>query len=264
MRGKSSPALFELIQPAGPGVRPGAPASGRDASAAPSVTEPSPEARRAPEDRAGARRWVTESATAPGSTTRFLGLPVSGALVLTGGVIALCVIIWAVAFSLGWRRGEERALSDLGLGGQPSAPVREPSVGDIPANNGLIVPGPAAVPGSPAGPLAGDPRVPGLNYLVIATLDPPSAERLREVLGQGGVQAFTVPLQGVDPNRSSGNNPPLVMVYASLGLTGAEIRAQVPAMKELEDNVARLGQRWKREFKGTTDFSDRWWKKYTP
>lgn len=260
MRGKGAPALFELIREK----------SRQEPATPPAAAPPEPLAEEpAPVVRPAGRPWWTASAPDDGSgLDRRVTLPVSALLLGVAAILIGLTIVWTTGYNLGWNRGEARAVKDLGADPGAGAEVRDPLNADIPVNPGLLgsnstVPAPARpVPAPSPGPTpTGDPRQPGLNYYLLATLDRLEAQRCADFLGANGLPALTV---AVDPKGPSGNNPPRFEVYVARGISRTEYSERSAARREVETTARRLGERWKREFKSSTDFSDAYWKKHAP
>lgn len=221
--------------------------------------------------RPAGRPWWTSSGRDDGSgLDRQITLPVSAMLLGVAAILIGLILVWTTGYNLGWNRGEARAVKDLGADAGAGAPVRDPLNPDIPVNPGLLgtgspAPGPSrAVPAPAPVPAAGaaqDPRQPGLNYYLLATLDRLEAQRCADFLTTNGLAAIAVP---VDPKAPSGNNPPRFEVYVARGINRTEYSERTAARRDVEAAAARLGARWKREFKSSTDFSDAYWKKHAP
>jgi len=89
----------------------------------------------------------------------------------------------------------------------------------------------------------GDPREDGLNYFVLVRDLPTEGERLVSWLAERGVPAMTEPV-------SNG----LVKVVVLQGVPGDQASsAQTLAFKQ---HLRELGARWKRDHRGSSDFSD--------
>ncbi len=137
----------------------------------------------------------------------------------------------------------------------PVEPARlEPSTANRPDPQGSRTP-PAVTPGP-----GGDLREAGKNYLHLAgQLDRTTADRMAKFLGENGLPALVV---GVDKNERPSNNPAFYIVVAAKGLPSSEFNASTKG--PLEEQVQRLGKRWKTEQKGWSDLSDRYWRKHAP
>lgn len=126
-----------------------------------------------------------------------------------------------------------------------------------PANRNEGATPPAATPASGPG---GDLREAGKNYLHLAgQLDQATAGRMAKFLGENGLPALVI---GVDKNERPSNNPAFYIVVAAKGLASSEFNASTKG--PLEEQVQRLGKRWKSEQKGWSDLSDRYWRKHAP
>ena len=109
-----------------------------------------------------------------------------------------------------------------------------------------------------------DPREIGLNYLYLPIVNRTEAERMVKFLATNSLDAIAVPLK-VDRKGSKGNNPPptdaLYRVVFRRGLTGEEYSRGDAAKQTMQAAAIRLGQVWKRDNRGTTDFSGYSWEK---
>ena len=259
MRGKG-PALFELMRA---GKQP--PRETRPPGSVPVPSEPQQSGNDAggPALRAGtetpepvifadsaAERRATQ---APFTLDRPLTIPMSAILLAAGGVLTLLVLVWVIGYRTGWTGGESQAVRDLG----DTAPGVEDPLKQPPLNPNLL----AAPSANPPTARPGDPRQAGLNYLRLAILKQSDAERAAEFLSRNGLPAFAIP---VDRPGAPSKNPGLYVVYASQGVTRDELKAHVDAMEQTDAAAARLGPRWKKEFRSATDFADRYWDKYVP
>ncbi len=183
-------------------------------------------------------------------------------LLAGAGVIALCVLTWSAAYEAGKSEAKDERARELRL---QSSGVSDPLNSDLPLNTGLVKQAPApapaiAAPGAaPTQANTGDPREPGKNYLQLITTDRREAEGIVKFLGENGVAAFMI---GVDGGGSTAKNPARFTVLASRGITREELQARVPARTELEQAIDRLGRIWKGERRGSTDFSGKIWSKH--
>jgi hypothetical protein len=263
---RSTPALFEVLGGATVGRRTGA-------SAPPPPPRPivvnapdtRPEAAEAPSP-LPREPWADEPASPRGlGLQRRFNISISIMLLAAAGVIGLSVLTWSAAYEAGKSEAKAEAARELRLQSSGSA-VRDPLNSDLPLNPGLVkqasVPAPApggstTVPPSPAH--GGDPREAGKNYLQLITTDRREAEGIVKFLGENGVAAFMI---GVDGGGSTAKNPARFTVLASRGITREELQARVPARTELEQAIDRLGKVWKGERRGSTDFSGKIWSKH--
>ncbi len=200
---------------------------------------------------------------------RRFSVSMSAMLLAAAGVIALCVLAWSTAYEAGRSEAEAQAARELRL--QSGSPVSDPLNSDLPLNTGLVKQSPTttgapATAPAPAPPpptqarASGDPREVGKNYLQLITTDRSEAEGIVKFLVENGVPAFMVP---VDRPGSMAKNPARFSVFASHGLTRDEFVARVPARNQLDAEVDRLGKIWKRDHRGSTDFSGKYWNKFT-
>ncbi len=112
----------------------------------------------------------------------------------------------------------------------------------------------AGVMGS-SGYLSEDPRVPGLNYLVLATLSTEQAADAISFMFSQGVDVIGVPV--VDSGRSAANNPSLYTLYSlGVAIPGNQWSAMSVQRNQHQRLIADLGARWQRERRGASDFSE--------
>jgi hypothetical protein len=106
-----------------------------------------------------------------------------------------------------------------------------------------------------------DQREESLNYLHLAYVSQTEAEDAISFLAQNGLDTFAL---YVDPQQVRGNNfSPTrpFKLYASKGITSDEYSKKMTAKTNVEAAVARLGPRWQKERKGSSNFSKPAWEK---
>ncbi len=108
-----------------------------------------------------------------------------------------------------------------------------------------------------------DPRTPGLNYLVLATVPEDEAVRAVRFLADHGHNAVGVPATEVDRRGGSAKDSRYRLVVLT-GITAAEYRDAAPVRTRLEADVRRLGQIWQQEHRGSTNFGRPGWEKFQP
>ena len=131
---------------------------------------------------------------------------------------------------------------------RPPQPNQGTSTQQAPPTGGQrqqAAPGPA--PG--AGALERDPRVPGLNYWVIARLGPDEARRAASYLQASGVDVAVVET----------NSDKFREVIASAGFEGLSS----PDAARLKSRILELGRMYRVQEKGPTDFSDMYARKFS-
>jgi hypothetical protein len=212
---------------------------------------------------------------------RQLTLPTPAVGIALAVLLVGIILAWTTAYRMGYSRADERATRELSLA---AAPVQDPLRAD-PAAGG----GPAALPppqvrsqaqaqpvaAEPrqarpqAAPAAGaaravmcppepDPRQPGLNYFAIeGQLDREGAITIVTFLAENGVDSLAF-----DTDRGAGNNPRSWRVYGLRGFSVEEYRS--PARVEYEQRISRLGEIFRRDHRGWTDFSRTNWARYQP
>lgn len=224
----------------------------------------------------GSRRRDSSGVTVP-----LIGLYIGSAVLL-----GLLFLVWSIGFHRGrsaeraeWQRdlsggmiGADPLVDPTGGSGiQPRASDSKQSGGtgrppsadqNTNAGSGSLLGGGRAGILTSGGVLSADPRQPGRNYLKLATLGRADAERSISYLAASGVETIGVPV--VDPKTGSANNPARYEVFATVGITGEEYSNNRPVKVELEAKVARIGERFRREAKGPSDFAKPLWMKHTP
>jgi hypothetical protein len=127
----------------------------------------------------------------------------------------------------------------------------------------VLVPPAGAVALTAKGWLPSDPRQDGLNYLLLASFNLTEAEDAVVFLSENGLETFAL---YVDPSRIRGNNPDPTRpfrLFASRGITSDEYSKKMTARTGIEGQVARLGPRWQKERKGSSNFAKPDWQKYS-
>ena len=138
------------------------------------------------------------------------------------------------------------------------------STGTVPSQprSGAGSPSPTAIL-TPTGYRSDDPRTPGLNYLVLATLTPEQAADAIQFMQANGITIIGVPR--LDSGGQSANNPSRYTLYSlGLAIPGNRWSAMSNQRLEHQNKVASLGARWQRERQGGSDFSQTNWEKYEP
>ncbi|MHC4976932.1 MAG: hypothetical protein ACYTF7_10065 [Planctomycetota bacterium] len=96
-----------------------------------------------------------------------------------------------------------------------------------------------------------DPRVPGMNYYIIARDLPDEAVRAATYLRQNGIQASALPT----------GRPDRKLVVAMEAFASGQTSSQVA--RDLKASIQEAGRLWKRDHRGTTDFSDCYLARYS-
>ena len=144
----------------------------------------------------------------------------------------------------------------------PTTPLPSPGNGtSVPKQTPSVAIDPATAVITSKGLLAGDPREAELNYLNLATLPRTDSESAIAFLAANGVEAFAVP---VDPTDSEAKNPApsKYRLWVLPGITTEDYRQRKTVRTRLEAEVSRLGQIWRKEHRGTSDFSQPLWEKF--
>lgn len=110
---------------------------------------------------------------------------------------------------------------------------------------------------------ARDPREPGMNYLVLATLPADQAADAVGFMSAAGVPVIAVPQ--LDSRGSGANNPSRYTLYSlGLAIPGNRWSSMSTQRRDHQQAVADLGARWQRDHRGGSDFSQTNWEKYEP
>jgi hypothetical protein len=198
------------------------------------------------------------------SPGRMLRLPVGYILLGVAGAVALMV----GAYVLGFRKAEVVVTKDgdrdllLNIGtidplksdestrgndptsttrGGPSGASPFPSISMAPAANSA----PASSENPAWGPVFSDPRQDGLNYFVLMETSRDGAERVARFCRENGLETYAV-------GRSSGNHRVIV-------LPGFETsQRSTDAVRALEALIHRVGELWRQQKGGNSDFRDKY------
>jgi hypothetical protein len=236
-----------------------------------------------PEGSAGADAWAAQSGVS-GATVR---VPVNAVYLAAAGFVLLMVIAYGVGSFLSRRAAERESAA-----GREQPPISEPvdspgtagtaldaapatkppSRGEAPKISSATTPAAETpVPSVPRpsdalcltskGWTTSDQREDGLNYLLLAYVSQTEAEDAISFLAENGLETFAL---YVDPSQVRGNNfSPTrpYKLYASKGITSDEYSKKMTAKTNVEAAVARLGPRWQKERKGSSNFSKPAWEK---
>lgn len=272
--GRPNPPLFEIL------TRNGSP------SASPrSRTGPLP------------RIETAEPSSGPASPVARLNIPVYAVYLAVSLALALCAAVWAVAYRVGRDTGERETLQQLGSVTAPpprspdpllatSNPAIEPErptpashttppsestprPSDQPARPNLTI-NPSFTP-APAlnhrGEIVTDPRIRGTNYLHLASdLPRDEAERLLSYLAAFGVEAIALPSDParVDSLAADANNDLPMSVYSLRGVASDEFENAAGQRERHRTLVARLGEVWLRDHRGSVNLAKTNWELYPP
>lgn len=238
--GKRGPTLFELM---GEGAR----LRGSHANAPPgSPAEP-----------------AEESPDYPGTPTT-LRIPRGYLFIAGAGVLAAMFLAYSIGFQSGKKRQDRLEAHRLAVqtARRTDSPTRDPLLEPVVKVNPYLAPttkhadaDPASTPALRAGrgATSGDPRVPGLNYFVVAYYPEGLAGRAAAFLRAHGVDAAVV---------SADTSPGKFYVISLTGFPASQVGS--PAYAEHRSALMRLGRLWKRENGGPDDFSSIWAQKYQP
>lgn len=272
MSKRAGPPLFELLR---------ARSEEPPAAAAPVRRDPDPSV---PWTGAGVTR-AERSAAALDDEPRSPGelrIPVTRVYMAVAVAMLLVVGAWAAGHHFGVKAG--RAQIEQVVGNDPvvlpptqagAQPAEQPGSRPVPGPTGTTTPptagrdpGPAAPAPSGAwvlgagGARVADPRMPGANYLALATLPEDQTKDAIDFLAAKGLRTIGVP---VDTGRSSGNNPArYTLISLGLAVPSERYGSSATQREEHERLVATLGAEWRRERRGGSDFSRTQWIRYNP
>ncbi len=267
---------------AGPSpISPGRPASDKPVirlNVAPQSTGATSPARDLPPDgSAGADAWAAST----GVTAGTVRIPVNAIYLAIATLVTAIVLSFAVGSVLSKRQAEQAALRQA-----PQPIIVEPSEAGDEGSLGAALPGEtasdatsprSASPQSPQAPprqpqsdawcllasgwTSGDPRTPGLNYLLLATLNQTESEDAVAFLAAHGLETFAI---RVETQASKGNNSGPTRpyrLYVAKGITSEEYSRRMTARTNIEADVARLGPKWQKERRGSSNFAKPAWEK---
>ncbi|MBU3728737.1 MAG: hypothetical protein FGM37_05745 [Phycisphaerales bacterium] len=196
------------------------------------------------------RRAVRESApSAPGRGSVRLPTGVIALAVASG--VALVTVAYVIGYGVGKSAGERESLqgpvpplvdplAGSSSGGSASA-GSVPAVADIGGATSAVPP--SATPGMT--PFTGDdPRLPGLNYFILATTDPAGASEMVDFCRSNGL----------DAHIGGGHNGRLRQVVVLPGFP-SDGRGS-PEIRTLEAKIKQVGAQWKALRRGNSDFRD--------
>ncbi|QOJ00024.1 MAG: hypothetical protein HRU70_05785 [Phycisphaeraceae bacterium] len=107
-----------------------------------------------------------------------------------------------------------------------------------------------------------DPRQKNLNYLHLPALRRDDALRAVLFLAENRVEAMAVPTETVDRSPSADKNHPLFRVVVLQGITREQYQGDGGVRARLEQTVRAVGQRWRKDHRGASDFSSMTWVKF--
>jgi len=166
------------------------------------------------------------------------------------GAVALVTVAYVVGYGIGKRAGERESLQG------PVPPLVDPlaqasldvqpgtSVASLPMVGGHTASDTATL-GAQLTPYTGeDPRLPGLNYFILATTDPSGATEMVDFCRANGL----------DAHIGGGHNGRLRQVVVVPGFP-SDGRGS-PEIKALEAKIKQVGAQWKALRRGNSDFRD--------
>lgn len=223
---------------------------GASAEAAPPAEAPA--SGRARAGRAGGAPWWVGS-----SAPIVMRVPRGLAVVICLGVIGLIVLAYFVGHSRGnadlAQKINQAVEDELVMAGRGLPPPQQRGGTDILGRGGEDGSGGASSRGADAA----DPRTPGLNYMVLATLRPDDALPLVEFLREeGGVETILVSVK-------VGGSQQVQVVAVNKGFAGSELGSD--ARWDYEARLKALGRAWKRHNGNRGDaLGSMYFNKYVP
>lgn len=223
-----------------------------------------------------AEREVRTSVPAPAQGR--VNVSVAAIYGFIAAALALAVATWTIGYRLGYSAGEKSVWQSQ------SNPIMLPPPGELatpgadaagsenprPASNSrpdTIDPQPPRTTASntsvgilsPDGTLYTDPRIPGSNYLELATLTRDQAESAIRFLAARGVSAIGVP---VESSAGSANNPTRYrLVSLKLSVPSDQFRESGARRRAHEEEIKRLGAEWQSEG-GASNFAKPQWTRF--
>ncbi len=281
MPGRSSKPLFELM-------------SARRASAAASTRVPPAPRPKAPRPAPSEPVAVKPPPPPPDPGSRpFVTIPTTTLYVAIVVVFAFCLLAYVVGYSLGQRAGE-RAWVQASLGEDAGGePIVDPVLEDATSRAGSDTQGrdlqgrnpgrqapsragaaPASPPQNPApsivddgpiltsaGRVAADPRIPETNYLQMGDLPESHARAAIEYFAARGERLIAIPLED---GPGSSNDPRFRLFSLEAPIPSGQFSQMGPERREHKRRVAEIGDRWRREERGGSDFSSAFYSLYRP
>lgn len=277
MAGRSSKPLFELM-------------SARRASAASSTRVPPAPRAKAPKAPAPAPEAPTPAPVGAGepSARPSITVPTTTLYVAIVVVFALCLLAYVVGYSLGERAGKLRLVqAGLGADEPPGEPITDPVLEDSGANRpaaasdvpgrtgarGAQAPppqpegaqGPSGVGAGPVltfqGRLEVDPRVPDTNYLQLGDLPEAQAVSAIAYFAARDERLIGVPLE----DRAGGSNDRWFRLFSlESPIPSGRFSEMGRERRDHKRRVAEIGDQWRREERGGSDFSSAFYSLYRP
>lgn len=137
-------------------------------------------------------------------------------------------------------------------GGQPGAGVAPPPTPvQVPVSGGPVL---------TSRGMTAEPRERGLNYLNLASLPRPDAEAAIAFLAANGLDVAGIPVETPSWAGKNTGSVQWYALYVNQGLTREQLG--LPAKTALEAQVLKLGQIWRTQHRGTSDFSRPAWIKF--
>ena len=112
-----------------------------------------------------------------------------------------------------------------------------------------------------AGWLGRDPREEGQNYLLLASMNQTEAESAVVFLGENGLETFALWLDPAKERVNNSDSSRPYRLYVTRGISSDEYSKKMTARTNIEAAVARLGPRWQKERRGSSNFAKPDWQK---
>lgn len=232
-----------------------------------------------PDGSAGADAWAASAGTGAGTVR----IPVNAIYLAIAGLVTIVVLSFAVGSWLSKRNAERAAMSRLPqpLILEPSEAGGERSLADaLPDPNAKTSDQPTPNPAAPKAPpkssqprpsdatcllptgwTSGDPRTPGLNYLLLATLNQTESEDAVAFLAANGLETFALRVETQPPKGNNSGPTRPYRLYVLKGITSEEYSRRMTTRTNVEADVARLGPKWQKERRGSSNFAKPAWEK---
>ncbi|MBX3389181.1 MAG: hypothetical protein KF691_06960 [Phycisphaeraceae bacterium] len=149
-------------------------------------------------------------------------------------------------------RGVQDPLNSRSGAGSIPIPATNTANAAAPAESGQVLTSRGSGP---------DPRLSGNNYLLLGTLSRDEAAGAIQFFAKNGVETLGVPVEPVDRKSPRANTSPRFQLFAAKGVASSEFAARQLERDKLKQEIVRLGAIWKKDYKGSTTFSDAFWLK---
>ncbi len=155
--------------------------------------------------------------------------------------------------------GQPPATDDETDGAAPSPALADETPATLPRPNATEAGPVVAFNGS----YDADPRVPGNNYLVLASsMSRQDVKDAVDFLGRSGFTALGVPYGAVDRTGRDDKNDPLYKLVYAQGFNGSDMKETQSRRDKILEEARRLGLIYQRQHRGKYNFAKPNWEKY--